>query len=108
LTIVLAHVTLHVTLRVPKGGDGMIETYRMLGEQHRAELIREAEKLARAAAVSGGRRRGRGRYGLRVVVTALSHLRAGRASKRVRLEIDAIEEGRLPSGPKGGTATPIR
>jgi hypothetical protein len=80
LTIVLARVTLRVTLRVSKGGEGMIETYRMLGEQHQAELIRKAEKPARAAAVSSGRRRGRGRYGLRVVVTALSYLRAGRAS----------------------------
>jgi hypothetical protein len=85
----------------------MIETYRMLGEQHQAELIREAEKQARAAAVSSGRRRARGRYGVRVFVTALGYLRAGRTSKRVRVEIDAIEEGRLP-GPKGGTATPIR
>jgi len=86
----------------------MFETYRMLGEQHEAELIREAEKLARGVAVSSGRPRGRGRYGRRAIVTALSYLRSGRASKRVRLEIDAMEDSRLPSGRKGGAATPTR
>jgi hypothetical protein len=84
----------------------MFETYRVLGKQQEAELIREAEKLARGAAVSSGRRRGRGRYGARAVVTALNYLRAGRASKRLRLEID--EDGRLPSGRNGGAATPTR
>ena len=79
----------------------MFETYRMLGEQQEAELIREAEKLARGVAVSSGRRRGRGRYGLRALVTALSSLRAGRASKRGQREIDALEDGRLSSGRKG-------
>ena len=107
LTIVLAHVTLRVTLRVSKGNDGMFETYRMLGQEQEVELIREAEKLARGVAVSSGRRRGRGRYGLRALVTALSSLRAGRASKRIQ-EIDAIENDRLPSGRKGGAATPTR
>lgn len=86
----------------------MFETYRMLGQEQEVELIREAEKLARGVAASSGRRRGRGRYGLRALVTALSSLRAGRASKRVRREIDAIEDGRLPSGRKGGAATPTR
>ena len=86
----------------------MFETYRMLGEQQEAELIREAEKIARGVAVSSGRRRRRGRYGPRAVVTALSSLRVGRASKRVRLEIDAMDDGRLPSGRKGGAATPTR
>lgn len=79
----------------------MFETYRMLGEQQEAELIREAEKLARGVAVSSGRRRGRGWYGLRALVTALSHARAGRASKRVPVELDAMEGGRLSSGRKG-------
>ena len=83
----------------------MFETYRMLGKQQEADLIREAEKPARGAAASSGQRRGRGRFGPRAVVTALSSLRAGRASKRVRLEIDAIEDGRLPSGRQGGAAT---
>lgn len=86
----------------------MFETYRMLGEQHQADLLREAEKLARGVAVSSRRRRRRGRYGLRAVVTALSSLRAGRASKRVQREIDAIEDGRLPSARKNGAATPTR
>jgi hypothetical protein len=86
----------------------MFETYRMLGEQQEAELIREAEKLARGVAVSSGRRRGRGRYGPRAVVTVLSYLRAGRASKRLGLEIDAMEDSRLPSGRKGGAAAPTR
>jgi hypothetical protein len=86
----------------------MFETYRMLGEQQEAELIREAEKIARRAAVSSGRRRRRGRYGARAVVTALSYLRAGRVLKRVRLEINATEDNRLPSGRKGGAATPTR
>lgn len=40
----------------------MFETYRMLGEQQEAELIREAEKPARGAATprrsDSGRRRG--------------------------------------------------
>ena len=75
----------------------MFETYRMLGEQQEAELIREAEKLARGVAVSRGRRRRRGWYGPRAVVTALSYLHAGRATKRVRQEIDAMEDVRLPS-----------
>lgn len=86
----------------------MFETYRMLGEQQEAELIREAERLARGVAVSSGRRRRRSRHGLRAVVTALSHLRAGRPSKRVRREIDDMEDGRLPSGRQGGAATPTR
>lgn len=87
----------------------MFETYRMLGQQQEAELIREAEKLALGVSVSSGRRRRRGRYGPRTVVTALSYLRAGRASKRVRLEIDAMEDGRLPSTRReGGAATPTR
>ena len=75
----------------------MFETYRMLGKQQEAELIREAEKLARGVAASSRQRRGRGRYGPRAVVTALSSLRAGRASKRVRLELDAMEDGRVSS-----------
>jgi hypothetical protein len=86
----------------------MFETYRLLGKQQEADLIREAEKLARGVAVSSGRPRGRGRYGLRAVATALSYLRAGRASKRVRLEIDALADDRLPSGRKDGASTPTR
>jgi hypothetical protein len=86
----------------------MFETYRMLGEQQEAELIREAERIAQGVASSSRRRRRRGRYGLRAVVSALSYLRAGRASKNARVEIDAMEGGRPPSGRKGGAATPTR
>ena len=75
----------------------MFETYRMLGEQQEAELIRVAKRPVRGAAVSSGRRRRRGWYGLRAVVTALSSLRVGRASKRVRLELDVMEDGRVSS-----------
>ena len=86
----------------------MFETYRMLGKQQEAELIREAEKLARGAAVPRGQRRGRGQCGARAVVTALSYIRAGRASKRVPVEVDAMDDGRRSSGRKGAAATRTR
>ena len=81
----------------------MFETYRMLGKQQESELIREAEKLARGAAVPKDQRRGRGRYGARAVVTALSYIRVGRPS-----EVDALENGRRSSGRRGAAATPTR
>ena len=80
----------------------------MLGKQQEADLIRVAEKPARGVAVSSGRRRGRGWYGLRAIVTAFSYLRAARASKRVRLESDAMEDGRFPPERQGGAAAPTR
>lgn len=85
----------------------MFETYRMLGEQHEADLIREAEKQRRGVAVwsSGPRRE---RYGLRAVVAALGYFRAGRASTRGRLEVDALEDDRPPSGHRGGSTVPTR
>ena len=81
----------------------MFETYRMLGKQQEAELIREAEKLGRGAAVPRGQRRGRGRYGARAVVTALSSIRVGRSA-----EVDALEDGRRSAGRKGAAASPTR
>ena len=80
----------------------MFETYRMLGKQQEAELLREAEKLARGAAVPKDQRRGRGRYG-GAVVTALSYIRVGRP-----VEVDALEDGRRSTGRKGAAATPTR
>ena len=79
----------------------MFETYRMLGKQQEAQLIREAEKLARGAAVSRGRRRRRGRDGARAVVTALSYIRVGRPAV-----VDAMEDGRRSSG-RNGTPQPL-
>ncbi|HEX2458981.1 MAG TPA: hypothetical protein VHJ58_02440 [Vicinamibacterales bacterium] len=45
----------------------MFETYRMLGREHEAELIREAEKLARGAAVRRTAGSGRRRYRLQAL-----------------------------------------
>lgn len=66
-----------------KGSDGMFETYRMLGEQQEAELIREAEKLARGTALARASRRSRRRYRLQALVTALVQLDARRPAQRV-------------------------
>lgn len=82
----------------------MFETYRMLGAEHEAELVRRAETPARGAAVPSGRRRGRD--GFRAVVAALSYQRSSRATELVRSEVDAMEDTRPPSGRKGGAAAP--
>ena len=49
----------------------MFETYRMLGEQQEAELIREAEKPACGAAVPRGSDSGMRRFGFASLVIAL-------------------------------------
>ena len=61
----------------------MFETYRMLGEQHEADLIREAEKHLRAAAVPRRSRSGRRRYGLYALVTALAQVGSQRPAEHV-------------------------
>lgn len=86
----------------------MFETYRMLGEQQEAELVRRAETPARAVTVPSGPSRARCRYGLRAVGAALSYLRSGRATELVRSEVDVMEDARPPSGRKAGAAAPTR
>ena len=52
----------------------MFETYRMLGRQHEADLIHEAETLAQGAAVVSTSPTGGRRDRFEAVVTALTQL----------------------------------
>lgn len=59
----------------------MFETYRMLGRQHEADLIHEAERLARGAEVPRTSRSGRRPYRLRALVAALVRLGSRRHAR---------------------------
>jgi hypothetical protein len=65
----------------------MFETYRVLGRHHEAELLREAEKVARAAAAGASTSRGHRNalYALASVLTRLGSRRSvERASRDLR------------------------
>lgn len=73
----------------------MFETYRMLGEQREAELLREARRLQAGAAIRSNARRHRARP-----FSGLLHSRGRRASNasNPRLPVDGLSAAAIEVG----------